>query len=785
MTQAEGTKRRHGGARNAEWPLMLALLLLILVGCGALGPLLRGSAWWWLMALVVVVVLVASAVLRRLGVPRAGVPVAALGVLLATITLLFGGGSGLLWLIPTPETFVRFQSLIDSGFSSIVQQSSPAEAIDGILFLLAVGAGLIAVLMDILAITLRWPALAGLPMLVPVAVPGLVVEGGASTAALILTAAAFLVLLRVDVRTRRNAEERRPPEGRDAPRIFAPVRRRGPGPLWGSIVVGSIGIVSALVLSTATPALTEGGVVGANSGGLLFGAGINPMIDLGQDLRRPEASPALNYTTTATKQPYFRLLTLDQFFGTTWSARFDPLNTTNTVDNIKKPPGLSAAVKTTEAKTSVVIEGVETTWLPAPAPATSVEGLNGSWYWGSRSLTIASADSTTRGQQYTVTALELEPTAEQLRDSGTNYPVSVAPHLSLPFPRPDIIKETTMAVTAGATSPYDAAVALQDYLRSNEFSYDTEAPVEEGYDGGGVDVIGTFLEVKSGYCVHFASAMAVMARTLGIPARVSLGYLPGSPSTDIEQGDGRYNVSSQDLHSWPELYFVDIGWVPFEPTPGRGTVPDYARPADASTPESTPGENVPTSAPRTNEGLTADTGSVGAPTSQAQEAGNLLRLGLILALVLSVMLTPGSLRGIRRVLRKRRIMRGFGGAPDAWAELTDTALDHGVQVRDTETARELADHISLLAGVTKDDATAALQRLLVAEERHRYDRPGRSTASEEGVQLVHDLGLVIRAIHIGAEPRTRVLATALPSSLWPTVLGRIHGRRNGRVLTEA
>ena len=138
-------------------------------------------------------------------------------------------------------------------------------------------------------------------------------------------------------------------------------------------MVGSIGIVSALVLSTATPALTEGGLAGLRGNGQLFGSGISPMIDLSQDLRRPQAAPAFHYTTTADRQPYFKLVTLDQFTGQIWAARNDPTDTRNTVDNIETPPGLFARVKTTEAKTSVVIDGVETTWLPAPSPATSIE----------------------------------------------------------------------------------------------------------------------------------------------------------------------------------------------------------------------------------------------------------------------------------------------------------------------------------------------------------------------------------------------------------------------------
>ncbi|TFB48179.1 transglutaminaseTgpA domain-containing protein [Cryobacterium tagatosivorans] len=777
-----GRAAKSGRRPSGQWPLTLAMLLLLLVGCAVLGPLLRGSSWWWPMALVGATVLVASGLLRRTRLASSLVPVAGLGVLLATLTLLFGLGTGLLWLVPTPDTLERFGLLVDTGVSSIEQQSIPAEPIEGILFLLAAGAGLMAVLMDALALTLRWPALAGLPVLVPVAVPGLLLDEGAHLVALIAAAAAYLLLLRVDVRLRRVAEANTPSSGRDAPRVYAPVRRRGPRPVWGAVTVGSIGIVSALLLSSATPTITEGGLFGSSTNGVLFGAGISPMIDLGQDLRRPDPGPALHYTTTAEKPPYFKLMTLDQFAGTTWTSRSDATTTSNTVDRIDRPPGLADDIKTTKTTTKVVIDGVETDLLPAPSPASRIQGLEGSWFWNNLTHTIKSTDSTTAGQEYTVTAVELQPTAEQLRAARGRYPVSVAPNLKLPFPRPAIIEDTARSVTEGTASDYDAAVALQDYLRGSAFDYDTDAPVDDGYDGGGLDVIGTFLQVKRGYCVHFASAMAVMARSLGMPARIAVGYLPGTAAAGAGDETNRYDIDSHDLHAWPELYFVGVGWVPFEPTPGRGSVPDYARPADAETPGDVPASPAPTTAPRGDEGgVTADSGAVpAAQVQQQQAAAALLRIALSVALVLAVLLAPGVARLLRRLRRRRRILSWNDGAAEAWAELADTAVDHDVRVRDTETPRELAGRLALLPGLSgaeaaEPDAAAALERLLVAAERQRFARPGPGERGD-GAAAWHDLDLVIRALRAGADTRTRIRASMLPASLWPAVLGRRDSR---------
>ena len=184
----------------------------------------------------------------------------------------------------------------------------------------------------------------------------------------------------------------------------------------------------------------------------------------------------------------------------------------------------------------------------------------------------------TAGQRYQANWIEVDPTPSQLRTADRRLPDEVEPFLALPDDLPQVIADTAAQVAGSAATPYDAAVAIQAFLRSPDFEYSTEAPVEEGYDGGGFDVIAQFLETRAGYCVHFASTMAVLARESGIPARIAVGYTQGSPSQERVGGVQRIEVDSHDLHAWPELYFEGVGWVPFEPTPGRGIVPDYSRP---------------------------------------------------------------------------------------------------------------------------------------------------------------------------------------------------------------
>ena len=688
---------------------------------------------------------------------------AEVGVVLMLLTFFFGGGSGLLWLIPTATTFHTFEVLTREAISSIARQNVPATVDAGILFLLAVGAGLLAIVMDGCAIAARAPALAGIPMLIPLSVPGLLVDGGANVVTLMLAALAYLGLLKIQRRVRGHGDRWR---------------------LGGSFAIGGGAVVAALIVSIGLPPLSTTTLVGNGTSGLLFGSGISPLVDIGKDLRRPDASPVLHYTTTATTPPYFKLLTLDRFAGTTWTSQTPPGRTKLTVGQLGRPPGLGADVETTESKTAVVIDGVATTWLPAPSPAVAVDGLSGRWFWNDSAEVITSSNSTTRSQQYTVTALQLQPTADQLRTASTTYPKEVLSSLEVPSPRPAIIDETAQSVTAATSTPYDAAVALQDYLRGYRFSYDIKAPVRTGSEGGGVQVIGAFLESKSGYCVHFASAMAIMARTLGIPARVAVGYLPGGHASSADADKNIYTVDSHDLHAWPELYFVGIGWVPFEPTPSRGTVPDYAKPnqtpqvGSSAAPVQPNAIARPTDAPQQKQGAQtpAESAVAQATTSVATVAGAVL-------LALIVILMPLMLRQRRRIRRCARIRSGHKAAGVAWLELADTARDHRIGVYNTHTPREFAARLSGLAGMGRAESQAALARLLAAEERERYDRPPNVDVGVGGAERERDLLAVIDAVHSGAPRRIRVLATLLPVSL--VVRSRINSAGDARMLPSS
>jgi len=161
------------------------------------------------------------------------------------------------------------------------------------------------------------------------------------------------------------------------------------------------------------------------------------------------------------------------------------------------------------------------------------------------------------GDRYLVTSLVSKADATSLRQAGSDYPEWVRQYLQLPA-MPDRVRRLAEEVTAGAESPYDQAVALEQYLRDH-IAYDLTPPE---FPAGRDYVDFLLFASKRGYCSGYATAMAVMARSLGIPARVAVGYAAGE--YDAERGV--FRVREVHSHSWPEIYFPGYGWIEFEPT---------------------------------------------------------------------------------------------------------------------------------------------------------------------------------------------------------------------------
>lgn len=721
------------------WSLSTALMVFYVVTVSTLSPLLDGGSWWLSVALLGVVVLATAAAARSIGARSWVATVIGALVWLALLVLFFAPEDSFALVVPTFDTVGVFIDLGNDGLRSIARQGTPANADMGIRFVLAIGAGAFAVLLDAVAVAARMPAFVGVPAVAIALVPGFV-QGDVNLVALAVCGTAYLFVLWADTRVRRLSGQR-------------------PAGLLG---IGALAVVGALLFSAAAPGFNGESLL-PSSGGSMFGRGVSPLVDLGKDLRRPGGQQQFSYTTTTDASLYFRLLTLDQFNGTTWSAGRDRDRRPNEPGLMVPVPGLSDEIETEGATTTVQVDGMVAPWLPVPFPSVRVAGEDGRWVWDLEGLTLSSRLSSAGGQSYIAESVLIQPTREQLIAAQSTVPESVERFLDLPEEIPTILTETLADVTAESTNAYDKAFAIQQYLRRTPFLYSVEAPVDDGYDGDGFEVIAEFLEKKSGYCVHFSSAMAILSRMAGIPARISLGYLPGDR---IIGADTRlsYTVGTDDLHAWPELYFSGVGWVPFEPTPGRGIVPAYARAESSGADGANTGDfgaserDQQEQAPVAPE---ASTSSSGGGASQLLPPEALVGVALV---VLLVVVTPGFVRVVRRRSRLRALHSGRAGPLTAWRELSDTAQDHGIPVSEVDTPRAFAAVLARRVAKTTRESDA-LAELLDAVEHVRFANPERPTAGPGAHGLAASTELLTAAIRRNSAPADRVRATCMPASV--------------------
>jgi transglutaminase-like putative cysteine protease len=179
-------------------------------------------------------------------------------------------------------------------------------------------------------------------------------------------------------------------------------------------------------------------------------------------------------------------------------------------------------------------------------------------------------------EKYQVKSIEARPGLQDLAEAGTDYPPWILSHyLSLPTTLPGRLISLTFDVTAGATNPYERAKAIEAFLRQYPYSLDLPMPPHDR------DLVDYFIfDLQRGYCDYYATAMVVMARAAGLPARLVIGYAAG----EYDYLQARYIVRQSDAHSWVEIYFAGIGWVAFEPTANRPEIsyPGRAQPTHAA-----------------------------------------------------------------------------------------------------------------------------------------------------------------------------------------------------------
>jgi transglutaminase-like putative cysteine protease len=713
------TRRRTIWATWFDHGVIALAFALLLTG---FRTTIQGSDWWITTVLVATLTGVTCAVLRAIGVTRWVAPIA-LAVEFLALAWIFVP-STLVAIIPTPDTFSRLASLASSAQTIIIEEQAPIAAAKPIVLVVASSFGLMVIVADLLLERRHAAQMIGVLFLAVFATPAMISGTMPSVWLFVPVAALWLVILR----------------SRTALGGVLGRRQRGP-----AAVLGAIALVGAALFPTVSPDISAVATSWGKPPPAVFGRGINPMLELGQNLRRNTPVTALTYKTTLNTAPYLKVATLRSFTGKTWR----PVES-NGDERFEGQIGLHDDIKTDEALTTITVRQLRSTMLPVPYPALTVSGLEGSWRWERLGMTLrANDDDDSRGQKYSVTSLELEPTNDQMRELTTVVGPSLRPYVRLPEDIPTAISDTAHEVTADAPTDWEKAQALQTYLRNGDFTYSETAPVADGYDGNGVDVIAKFLEEKSGYCVHFSSAMAVMARTLGIPSRIAVGYAPGE-TVRVERGQNVYEVTSDNLHAWPELYFEGVGWVQFEPTPGVGRATSFAAPGSPSSDSDSSNTTGTDRSQQNNQRQGLDSG---APTSStSSDTAPRTAIATLAGLVVLVA-SPSLLRWARR---RWRLRRGRTSPDPLWRELEDTARDFGVQTSAADTPRGFVGRLQERPGVEDE----ALYRLLHRVETARFARSG----APEG-DGVEDLRTIVDSIRDGATRRQRLRAAVLPRSL--------------------
>ncbi len=645
----------------------------------------------------------------------AGAVQAAVGVLALCGLTLAAGVSG-------PD----LPRVLASGLEWTVTSTAPMGPNPGVRLIAATAIGVLAFLADQLAVTHRHATWTLLPLGVPYLLTALALPGEASFGALLSLAAGYLLVLLADTAGR-------------VPRA-AMATRPGLRLLAGGLACLLTGASIALVAGLVTPGLDpDRGAPFAGQGPIQMG---DPSLDLRRNLQQPADQQVLSYTTSTGNGARLRLTALPVFDASGFHLTARELFT----GGLPAPPGAPSGLP--RYQIGVTVGAFNSEWLPLPYSPASFTA-SGQWRHDPLSMSVlATGDrrtSATNGLRYQATVVDVDPTAEQVAAAHAGTPPDADATAALPDDLPPRIRTLAQEITRRGTTDGRRAVLIQDWLRSSAFSYSLEpAP------GSGYDALTRFLfEDRIGYCEQFATSMAVLARSIGIPARVAVGFLPGSRTGD------RWNVTIHNMHAWPELYLDGLGWVAFEPTPAIAEPPGYAggnpraEPSRSSTPTPSAADDEPSLEPETPE-PGPDPGP-GQATNTDWPSWTAGALGLVLLAA-----APSVVRGRRRA-RRLAAQPSRAAVAGAWDEVRDSVWDAGREWP-RGSARQIA---TTLAADLPAEAGAALVRVGLLVERARY--AGDLGEVSDVAADVHRLRAGLAAGSDGPSRWGRVL---LPRSLW-------------------
>ncbi|SDO68525.1 transglutaminase-like domain-containing protein [Geodermatophilus sp. DSM 45219] len=770
----------------------LAAAAATALGALALVPVFTAADWLFPVLAVIAAVAAGGLLLRVAGAAAAGgrtapawwaalvrvaVPLGQLLVLVCVLTLLFAPGEAWGGWLPTGASLDELGTVLADGTVELQEQTTPALPLTGLLALTTLLVGLVAVAVDAVAVGVRQPALAGLGLLVLFCVPVSTVTGSIGVLPVAAPAAGLALLLFADQHRRLGGGP-----------------REGTRPLLGAgtltaVRTGAVAVVLGLVVGAVVPTLTEGafsGGFGRGGGGGSTGTALDPAAALQGQLTLDEPVDLLRVNASVPDPGHLRVVALEVYDADEgWTiGNLDGESTVGDPGELSALPGRRGGRPVDALLTAL---GHEDRFLPLLYAPQSVNVADAQqWRYDPGTGTVFGRDASTAGMTWSVAAVEPRPTAEDLAAAGelpADLPLAQR-YTALPDLDP-AVDELVATLTADAQTPYERVQAVYGHFTdpANDYEYSlSTAP------GTGGDDLADFLRLRQGYCEQYAGAMAALVRAAGVPARVVLGYTPGTA-----QPDGSRLVTSDDAHAWVEVYFDDLGWVPYDPTPidtDRAVELPWAPRApdqelDPRTDPTTAPAPAPTpQAPQPQQPLPQD---APLPQTAPQAADRLIPVLQTAGLVLGGLALAAVPAGLRVLQRRRRLSTGSPAA--LWDELAATALDLGRTADPAQTPRQAAEQLVATAagpgGAHRPGRPAgvpglaeAVARLARAEEAASYARPGSAPAV--GPELRADLATARRGLLAAAPRAVRLRALLLPPSLVTGLVERLPRPRWGR-----
>lgn len=618
---------------------------------------------------------------------RRNFPTAAAGAAAVSAALLVGAwtvlGHTTAYGIPTPHTLAAALDALASARGAFAVVKAPAAVLPGFVLATVLALGISAFMADWAAFRLQATFEAIIPAFTLFVFTSALGTARYRSVAVALFVSGVLGFLLVHGLARSNR----------AGIWFGGRAANGPRMLARTAaVLGAACLVIGLVVGPNLPGAGDPPVVRYKNraqSGTSSRTTVSPLVDIRG--RLVERAGVEVFTVKTNVRSYWRLTSLDTFDGTIWSSN-DTYRTTR--GNIGTDEPLRPDVPFVASAQEFSVRRLASTWAPAAFRPTKVLGLRDVSY-NRDSASIITPSETTDGLVYTVQSNVPELTPDLLAAAPAQAPPALAErYLALPDVSDSIRREARRIVReAGAGTPYEQARALQDHFQRN-FRYDLNA--RQGHDEQALENF--LLRNQRGYCEQFAGSYAVLARTLGLPTRVAVGFTPGEL-----QSDGLYHVRDEHAHAWPEVYLHGYGWVAFEPTPGRGApgaepytgLPEAqdtaGAPTTASTVAPTPTTVASDESPATSAPTPEDLSS--SPTQQSSEEGGLpgvVQLALVVLGLAALWAVVVPALHLRRRRQRHRPAGSRAGVLAAWADTAEVLASAGLSRRPAETMTEYA-----------------------------------------------------------------------------------------------